>query len=218
MDAGGQDSSQSTIHPQAGGDFAAPSICDLARASTLLVEASIDSVGTVESAPAAGLSTIRTQTLYYDPGILVVPVTLDVMKTIYAAPSVDSTSGAPLPRVLPILFQGERAPYGVDGEPVSSGYFFLTRYDGHWVDLVGGFFTWDSATGLLTDGDKYVLSQEISEPNLVSQAVEARASTTPCEVAGCPNSGGIMPPDGGWCLYPDAGPMPFLDGGQRGGG
>ncbi len=185
----------------------AANLCDIARASNLLVEGNITGVGNSETAAQAGLAPIDTMALRFSPASLVWPVTLQVTKVEYAG----RDAGSP-PTTLTFWYMGHSGPTGPNNDPMASGMFFLTRYDGQWVSVAC--FAWDSSTAEFWSGDPSLSTNEFSEAGLVDQAEAARGSAENCWQPVCPNAGGTML-DSGWCIYPDAGPAPYWDGGNQ---
>lgn len=195
--------------PEGGGMRGLPDLCELARASTLLVRADITSVGSAENAGQAGLTTPSdTMTFFNDPTLSATPVTIQVVTVEYVSQGVVAPSTS-----LTFLFESDHGLVGPTGTPVTSGLFFLTQFDGQWVLLIDGCVALDPTTGKLWDENPNVGVDGLSEADLISQAETARSSTGPCYQARCTDDG-VMHLDGGWCSWPDAGPTPSWDGGQ----
>lgn len=191
-----------------GGMLPEPSLCDLARGSFLLVAGKITAVGNSETAAQAGLATIDSMTLRYDPTVPVWPVTIQITKVEYAA-----LDGG-VPATLTFWYMGDTGPIAPNHDAITTGFFFLSQYDGQWVSLLQGIFSTDPGTGRLWSlNARYQGAAELTEADLVSQAETARVSTDPCWPPVCPDDG-VWHTDGGWCSWPDAGPPVFYDGGQ----
>ena len=98
-----------------------PDLCELARASTLLVRADITSVGSAENAGQAGLTTPSdTMTFFNDPTLSATPVTIQVVTVEYVSQGVVAPSTS-----LTFLFESDHGLVGPTGTPVTSWLFFV---------------------------------------------------------------------------------------------